>query len=369
MEVNPPASRAPALPTSGVAPRSLGAELRALAAWSAPLPACALVAATLPTAWIEAYARTIYPHVGWALAGLAGAAPASATELALVACVAGAAWWVGSAARAPGVPRRERGFRTARRIVLLLGLLYAWFLNWGILYHRASAAARWGLDVAGVDDGALRRLATRAVTIANRDGPRFAEAPPESLEAERARIAPLVAELIAARDGARPFIGAPARVPCVAPAIDALGIDGITSPFFREVLMNGALAPPHRACVLAHELAHIAGYAREGEASLVGVLACWTSPDARDRYSAALFLLDDLAEIPLDDGRPARAHLGPDARRDLDAELARNRARRGSLARAMRAANDRYLRAAGDTRGVASYGDAVRLVAAALGED
>ena len=45
------------------------------------------------------------------------------------------------------------------------------------------------------------------------------------------------------------------------------------APFLLETLLNPDLTPPERPAVLAHEWAHLAGYAPEDDASFVGLLA------------------------------------------------------------------------------------------------
>ncbi len=45
------------------------------------------------------------------------------------------------------------------------------------------------------------------------------------------------------------------------------------APFFLETLLNPDLTGPERPYVLAHEWAHLSGYAPEDDASFVGLLA------------------------------------------------------------------------------------------------
>ena len=81
----------------------------------------------------------------------------------------------------------------------------------------------------------------------------------------------------------------------------------MTDPYFLETLVQTALLPVERPMVIAHEWAHLAGYADEGEASFIGWLACVrASPPAR--YSAWLFLYGQtLSGLPLSEGSPIAA--------------------------------------------------------------
>src|SRR4029079_2362846 len=72
-------------------------------------------------------------------------------------------------------------------------------------------------------------------------------------------------------------------------------VDGMTDPFFLETLVASDLNPFERPFVVAHEWAHLAGYAAEGEANLSGGLACMRG-NAADRYSAWLFLYQEVGQ-------------------------------------------------------------------------
>ena len=51
-------------------------------------------------------------------------------------------------------------------------------------------------------------------------------------------------------------------------------IDGMTDPLFLEVIVNPDVLPMERPFVVAHEWAHLAGYAAEDEANFVAWLTC-----------------------------------------------------------------------------------------------
>ena len=51
-------------------------------------------------------------------------------------------------------------------------------------------------------------------------------------------------------------------------------IDGMTDPFFLEMIVNPDVLPVERPFVVAHEWAHLAGYAEESEANFVAWLTC-----------------------------------------------------------------------------------------------
>src|SRR5262249_38835403 len=84
-------------------------------------------------------------------------------------------------------------------------------------------------------------------------------------------------------------------------------IAGMTNPFLLETLLAPDLLEVERPFVIAHEWAHLAGYADESEANFIAFLACRRA-DAAARYSAALAIIGYAK--PSRDTREALA-LGP----------------------------------------------------------
>ena len=149
----------------------------------------------------------------------------------------------------------------------------------------------------------------------------------------------------------------------------AAAIDGMTDPFFLEIIINPDTLPFERPFVLAHEWAHLAGYANEAEANLVAWLTC-TQGDAMARYSGWMAIFEHVAaSLPKADRDALTSQLAAGPRHDLQsagcplrAVLAR-RPNRG--ARRLRP----YLRANRVHEGVASYSAVVRLMLGAGLED
>ena len=77
--------------------------------------------------------------------------------------------------------------------------------------------------------------------------------------------------------------------PWTAPYMRAVGVSGMLAPWFLETYLNPDLTGPERPYVLAHEWAHLSGFAPEEDASFVGLLAA-LGADVPSQYSAWLFL-------------------------------------------------------------------------------
>jgi hypothetical protein len=134
------------------------------------------------------------------------------------------------------------------------------------------------------------------------------------------------------------------------------------APFLLETLLNPDLTPPERPAVLAHEWAHLAGYAPEDEASFVGLIAAMHA-DPASQYSAWLALLHEVAVLlPRDDQLQLLAKLDEGPRHDRAAISRRQQSRVELVSRASWHTYDQYLKTQGVTEGVASYSRVVRLL-------
>jgi hypothetical protein len=145
------------------------------------------------------------------------------------------------------------------------------------------------------------------------------------------------------------------------------GVDGMTNPLLLETLVASDLLPVERPFVVAHEWAHLAGIANEGEANFVGWLTTLHGPAAA-RYSGWLYLYREVAAGFAPDDRAAVARsldAGPRADLTAIAERARRHVN-PSVAAAGWRVYDSYLKANRVDAGAASYAEVVKLV---LGTD
>lgn len=235
---------------------------------------------------------------------------------------------------------------------------------WGVHYQRAPWAERLGLPLA-VSDGDIDALADylRDVVIADSGA---AEGAPAPVEAAVASIARSHEEL--AQAAGAPGLVVPRSVKTVAPGfLLGFGASGVISPWLLEAHVDGALPAAARVAVSAHELAHLAGHAREDDAEAAGTVAGLRAEHPYARYASALYALAALeAQRPSGVTADPAASLPEVARSDLRAaEQVAARYRDTRRVRASRWLYDRYLRAQGVPEGIASYGGAITLLARA----
>ena len=265
--------------------------------------------------------------------------------------------WVAVAVACAAVPYRcirtggwrVGGLRLAVLAARAVAVVYLAFLaTWGLNYRRVPLIEKLAFDPSRVTRAAAARLGEdNAVTLNTLYG--RAHESPEAL--------PSLAE---AFQGAVRSLGATRSVVPGRPKPTLLGgyfhevsVAGMTDPFFLETMIAPDLLDVERPFVIAHEWAHLAGYADESDANFVAWLTCRRS-DATARYSAALALMGY--------ARPGKAVLDIGPRSDLYAISYRYSRTNETLRFAARQGYDKYLKANRVERGVESYDAVVQLI-------
>jgi hypothetical protein len=200
---------------------------------------------------------------------------------------------------------------------------------------------------------ALARLAVAQVNALERSQPR------DSDHTDLAQSLAAIEQLLGARVPARV---ASAKRSLVTWYFRKAGIDGMTDPFFLEIIVNPDLLPFERPFTLAHEWAHLAGYADEAEASAIGWSACMLG-DATLVHSAAMFLLTEAGgALPPPVWRAVLSETDDGVIDDLRALEERLRAIQPEVQSASFKVYDRYLKANSVPDGVMSYSRVLQLV-------
>jgi hypothetical protein len=130
----------------------------------------------------------------------------------------------------------------------------------------------------------------------------------------------------------------------------------MTDPFFLETLVAPDLLDVERPFVVAHEWAHLAGYADESEANFVAWLTCRHGDEAA-QYSGALAMIGYASPA-----RPLRQLLDIGPRIDLTAIQYRYARTNRVLRVAARQGYDAYLKANRVEQGIDSYDAVVQLI-------
>jgi hypothetical protein len=139
-------------------------------------------------------------------------------------------------------------------------------------------------------------------------------------------------------------------------------IDGMTVPIALEIILNPDLLPVEHPSVLAHEWAHLAGYADESEANFVAWVTGVRSGDPVARYSAWLDAYRLAVSALPRAVRPTLPPLAAGPRADLAAIAERYERSSPAVRRAARGVYDSYLKANRIEEGIASYEVALQLM-------
>jgi Protein of unknown function (DUF3810) len=341
---------------------------RPIDAWRVVLVAVAVVAAVVPVSPLlveRGFSNGLYPRIQPILTGLSNQAPFALFDLLVGAA---GAWWILCAARdLSGLRQRGRWAAivpiVSRTAVTAAVAYLAFLLLWGLNYRRPPLTDRVAFDPARVSQAAAAALVEQSVSQLNvLHAPAHASGWPEPGEADGA-LRDAFARTERALGSAWQARPARPKKTLLDFYFRRAGVAGMTDPYFLETLVATDLLPFERPAVIAHEWSHLAGITDEGEANFVGWVTCMQGA-ARDRYSAWLFLYDELAgALPTAAMKNLAASLGAGPRADLLAIRARlQRNINPTVAVAGWRVYDSYLKANRVEEGAASYAGVVRLV-------
>lgn len=334
------------------------------------LLAIVLAVAPLPRALVERlYARGMYPMLQPRMTALSNTTPVALFDVVLLlGAAATVLLWRSRWRKHHARSERSTRFGTLGLMLFdalsIAAILYLWFLGtWGLNYRREPLRAQLDFHEDRVTSGALVALAGRTTDALNALYSSAHAAGWPELTTVQETLQSSFAD--AQRDLSMTWTahaGRPKRT-LFNFYFTRVSIDGMTDPFFLETLANQSLLPFERASTIAHEWAHLAGYADESEASFVGWLICMRGP-APSQYSGWLSLYGPVAGALTRDERAsmtARLDAGP--RNDLQAIADRIQRQTIPIAsRAGYAMYDRFLKANRVESGVRSYGEVVQLM-------
>ena len=319
--------------------------------WALPVAALAsfltAAAGLWPPAWVEnGFSRGMFPLVSRAIGPFSGLAGWSVLDLLLPAALFLVGYLV---------------YRRRPLAVLggLSGAYLVFFWGWGMNYHRLGMEAKLDFRTDAVTEASIAQFVREAAGEINRSHREAAAPDPLAVAATAdARVRSVIETL----DGVPvESWGRPARVKTsrlLDPIFRASSVTGMFNPFGHEALVAGGLLDVERPMVALHEIAHVRGYADEGDASFVALLAAVHAPDPRMRYSGWLSLWMHMRSPEND----ALLDAGP--LEDLDAIERRVREERVAwVSRGQGRALDAFLRANRVPEGIRSYARIVRLAA------
>jgi hypothetical protein len=234
---------------------------------------------------------------------------------------------------------------------------------WGLNYQRVPLREKLELDESRVTQDAAVQFATAAVSRINALYPQAHMTPPPGRTLEEA-----FARAQIGLGASRPAVAGIPKRSVLEAYFRSAAIDGMTDPFFLEIIVNPEVLPIEQPFVLAHEWAHLAGYADESEANLVAWLTC-LGGDALAEYSGWMAMFGQVvSDMPRESRRQVFRPLAPGPRADFDAIAARWTRSRPVVRNVARDTYDIFLRANRVEAGIESYDQVVRLILGAGAE-
>jgi hypothetical protein len=340
--------------------RVTGVLVVAAAAGAALLP----VPAGLVERW---FSRGWFPPAQRALTGVSNAVPFALLDALIITALAALAWQFVSVAGGPRGSRGRRLLDLAWRAALAVAVAYlAFVFLWGANYRREPITAWVDFDDRRVTADSVVALNETAIAEVARLRPRL----PARLHDWPGR-SQTAAGLLPALELSTRLLGLSAPVRAGLPKTSLLdpyltrsGVSGMTDPFFLETILASNLLRCEEPAVLAHEWGHLAGLARESDASFFGLVVCLHGNETA-QYSGWLeIFLHTLGARDRDGRLRARERLPASVRADLAAMAARSeRDQVRVLSVAAWRAYDSYLRSNRVSSGVQNYGEVVRLLA------
>ena len=314
----------------------------AVAAALAPMPRWAV------ERW---YSNGLYPPLQHALTSASNLVPFALFDAIWIGAIAWTALWTYRRLRERPLALSLR--RMTAEAATAVSVLYLTFLvTWGLNYRRVPMAERVDFDASRITRAAAGALGARVAAQLN------------GLYADAHRTPTSTAALADAFASVQHALGERWTVVPGRPKQTLLGayfhetsIAGMTDPFLLETMIAPDLLDVEKPFVVAHEWAHLAGYADEAEANFVGWLACQRG-DASAQYSAALMMIQYLH--PANQTLQQALAIGP--RTDLYAIRERYAHTSRALQAAARESYDAYLKANRVRAGVVSYDLVVQLV-------
>lgn len=324
----------------------------------AVLVVAALAAALVPldAARVERwYSTGLYPRIQGVITPVTNRVPLALLDISVALCLMCGAFVLSRRIKSLG--GRRAFIRTAGSLLSAAAILYLLFLFvWGLNYRRLPLERKLDYEGSRVTRTAAVVLANTAATSVN-DGFAAAHARRWDVGALERSFGDVQRSLGAAR-GAVP--GVPKRSLLLL-YFRRAAIDGMTNPFFLEIIVNTDLLDIERPFVIAHEWAHLAGYADESEANFVAWLTCLRG-DALAQYSGWLAAYEHAVRALPRDSRSGLMPLGPGPRGDLRAMAARYERSSPVVREAAQEVYDGYLRANRVEEGIGSYDAVLRLM-------
>ena len=311
------------------------------------------------------------------LARLTARLPFSLAEWLYAAAIGGTLLYI--AAELVLLVRRPARLRRLYRLFMRLAALglgvYALFcVLWGVYYYGDDFIARSGLELHDISAEELELTTLYFADLLNE----YADLVPRDenglCRTDRQAVLERSPEIFRAAAQRFPCLGGP-EVPAkgmfFSRVMSIIDYTGFFCPFTAEANVNMDFPEALFAAVVAHELSHQRGVAKEQEANFAAVLASLESGDADYCYSACLFAYIHLGNALAGVDREALSMIDAGLCGGVKADLAENNRYWAAFETPVQTVTNTvyegFLQSYGQTLGLRSYGACVDLLAGYYG--
>lgn len=319
-----------------------------------------------PASWIENYySNGFYPRVQWAFTPLSNLFSFALIDVWMIALFTGIpVWWIRAIIKAGRGHRWRAVGRLALNTMSLAALIASGFLIlWGLNYQRIPLKEKLDFASERMTADTVREFKRRAVERVDAEYLEARTTDWPDKEAWRSELHKSFGEVLALMGRDRNIAAAIPKNTIFDFYLGSAGIGGFVNPFGQEVILDSERLPFEEPFVLAHEWAHLAGFANESEASFIGTLACIRSDMPAIRYSGWLDLYQSVPwrvmpeDIENDQIKAVPPKPSPGVQADIDAITERYvRRYKPSIGQAQWEMYDKFLKANRVEEGTRSYG-------------
>ncbi len=332
------------------------------------------VAALSPQTVEIQYSRNIYPVIASVFSTISGLFPFSLAEVLLAAGVIVLIVRLILCFARLGVTGPIGLWRGFVRLGAVLSLLFFIFTLWRLNYDRLPLATDLGYAIGTPNETELTALTSQEVSAINALCPQLTwdknghSEETGGFDTLKSRVNDAYGRLMAASkptEALLPHVNATPKAVFPSSLLARFHIEGIFVPFTFEPTVDTGYPAFVLPFSIAHESAHLKGFAREDEANYWAYLATCASPDVFYQYSghitAFIYLNNALAAVNSAAATAQTNALDSRAKADLAAYNAYTQKYESGLSEAANKLNDAYLKSQGQ-KGVVSYDAFVTLL-------
>ena len=332
------------------------------------------VSANFPYITENIYSSFIYKIIGQSLIGLTSRFPFSLAEIIiLISVIIAIAYFFRFGIFLIKLEIRPL-IKVFLKIVTVVGIVYLAFqLLWGLNYNRVKLSEMLDLDTKTPTQQELLSVCEDLIALANNLRKDLIENEDNIMELPygKAGALSIAHKGFESASSYYPMLegkyGRPKGI-MLSRYLCYTGITGFFFPFTGEANVNMHVPDPFFPFVIAHEMAHQLGFAREDEANFIAYITCIAHPDPYFQYSGTLSALNysmgalrKANEIKYSD---LLAKYSEEVARDLIYYNEFWKRYTGPIEKASDKINDTYLKSQNQRAGVKSYGAMVDLLIA-----